>query len=261
MGGTALATDETGLVTQLYDYHPYGTELLNESYDPTSSTPYSFTGKEYTEDSGLFYFEARWYDPLIGRFVSEDPLAHKLKLLKKDFENFLIDKTDEIFKNTNDSTKNHDYSQKKDLEQKLHSQNKKEHYTNEIDEKTLRYLKNPQNLNQYSYSLNNPLTLIDPTGELTEETTKEVIKDAGLILFGGVTLTVSVWAKSPQGIKAGISTIVGPGIDAIEQIWNDPDMANVKEGVEEFVGDVVNSTANYASDLWQDTKEFVSGKD
>ena len=30
---------------------------------------------EYDSDSGLYYFYQRWYDPVIGRFVSESPLG------------------------------------------------------------------------------------------------------------------------------------------------------------------------------------------
>jgi RHS repeat-associated protein len=32
-----------------------------------------FTGKEYDGDSGLYYFNARWYEADLGRFISEDP--------------------------------------------------------------------------------------------------------------------------------------------------------------------------------------------
>jgi len=33
-----------------------------------------FTGKAWDEKIGLYYFNARWYDPELGRFVSEDPI-------------------------------------------------------------------------------------------------------------------------------------------------------------------------------------------
>jgi RHS repeat-associated protein len=33
----------------------------------------NFTGKEYEDDLNLYYFNARWYDPQLGRFLSEDP--------------------------------------------------------------------------------------------------------------------------------------------------------------------------------------------
>jgi RHS repeat-associated protein len=31
-----------------------------------------FTGKDLDEDTGLYYFNARWYDAELGRFVEED---------------------------------------------------------------------------------------------------------------------------------------------------------------------------------------------
>jgi RHS repeat-associated protein len=32
-----------------------------------------YTGKDFDEDAGLYYFNARWYDPGTGRFITEDP--------------------------------------------------------------------------------------------------------------------------------------------------------------------------------------------
>ena len=32
-----------------------------------------FTGKELDPETGLYYFNARWYDPVLGRFTTEDP--------------------------------------------------------------------------------------------------------------------------------------------------------------------------------------------
>ncbi|GIW93882.1 MAG: hypothetical protein KatS3mg110_1923 [Pirellulaceae bacterium] len=36
---------------------------------------FAFTGRERDEESGLFYYRARYYDPAVGRFISEDPLG------------------------------------------------------------------------------------------------------------------------------------------------------------------------------------------
>ncbi|TCL53539.1 RHS repeat-associated protein, partial [Hydrogenispora ethanolica] len=36
---------------------------------------FGFTGKEYDPDTGLYYFNARWYDSELGRFISADPAA------------------------------------------------------------------------------------------------------------------------------------------------------------------------------------------
>ncbi|MCL4244488.1 MAG: RHS repeat-associated core domain-containing protein, partial [Candidatus Dadabacteria bacterium] len=36
---------------------------------------YSYTGREYDAESGLYYYRARYYDPSIGRFLQEDPIG------------------------------------------------------------------------------------------------------------------------------------------------------------------------------------------
>ncbi len=38
-----------------------------------------FTGKDLDEDTGLYYYNARWYDQEIGRFISEDSYLGELK--------------------------------------------------------------------------------------------------------------------------------------------------------------------------------------
>ncbi|BAS27240.1 RHS repeat-associated core domain protein [Limnochorda pilosa] len=39
---------------------------------------YAFTGKEYDPKTGLYYFGARWYDPEVGRWTSQDPVRDGL---------------------------------------------------------------------------------------------------------------------------------------------------------------------------------------
>ncbi len=39
----------------------------------TRSEIYRFTGKPYSNPTGLYYFYQRWYDPATGRFISPDP--------------------------------------------------------------------------------------------------------------------------------------------------------------------------------------------
>ncbi len=61
---------------QVLDYEPYGEQTLNLDYN-TQGSPYSFTGKELDPSSGLYYYEARWYDPATGHFISTDPFPRR----------------------------------------------------------------------------------------------------------------------------------------------------------------------------------------
>jgi len=36
---------------------------------------YRFTGRELDSETGLYYYRARYYDPNVGRFISEDPIG------------------------------------------------------------------------------------------------------------------------------------------------------------------------------------------
>jgi len=41
----------------------------------SSLTRYTYTGREFDSDTDLYYNRARWYDPQVGRFISEDPIG------------------------------------------------------------------------------------------------------------------------------------------------------------------------------------------
>jgi RHS repeat-associated protein len=52
-------------------YFPYG-ECRNSQGDP--GTDRLFTGQRFDSGTGLYYYGARYYDPVIGRFVSPDTI-------------------------------------------------------------------------------------------------------------------------------------------------------------------------------------------
>jgi RHS repeat-associated protein len=39
----------------------------------TVTNPFEYTGREFDPETGLYYYRARYYDPVMGRFLSEDP--------------------------------------------------------------------------------------------------------------------------------------------------------------------------------------------
>jgi len=36
---------------------------------------YTYTGREWDKETGLYYYRARYYDPMDGRFISKDPIG------------------------------------------------------------------------------------------------------------------------------------------------------------------------------------------
>lgn len=67
----ALMTAGTGTLISGVSYYPYGAIRVRS---PNSAGRYWFNGKELDEESGLYYFGARYYDPRIGQFASADPV-------------------------------------------------------------------------------------------------------------------------------------------------------------------------------------------
>jgi RHS repeat-associated protein len=63
-------TDEKSNIDEFIRYDAFG-KSTNVRHDTLNKK--QFTGKEIDEDSGLYYFLARYYDPDTGRFLSEDP--------------------------------------------------------------------------------------------------------------------------------------------------------------------------------------------
>jgi RHS repeat-associated protein len=73
LGSTATTTDANGnRVTELR-YYPYGD---SERYNPGGQiTTYRFTGQRWDPGTGLYWYNSRWYDPLIGRFIQADTIV------------------------------------------------------------------------------------------------------------------------------------------------------------------------------------------
>jgi RHS repeat-associated protein len=69
-GTVRMLTNSAGAVTDTYEYDAFG-NLLNH----TGSTPnnYLYRGEQWDPDLSLYYLRARYYNPLTGRFMSQDP--------------------------------------------------------------------------------------------------------------------------------------------------------------------------------------------
>ena len=70
-GSIRLVTDAAGVVVNEYDYDAYGNfDIFIEGV----VNPFTYTGREFDAESGLYYYRARYYDARIGRFITSDPI-------------------------------------------------------------------------------------------------------------------------------------------------------------------------------------------
>lgn len=105
-GDVVKIKDANGNVLNTYDYDIWG-NLIAGKVKETMSNPFMYAGEMYDKESGFYYLRARYYDPKIGRFISEDT------------------------------------------------------YKGQVD--------NPLSMNRYTYTHNNPLRFVDPSGHAVSE--------------------------------------------------------------------------------------------
>lgn len=113
LGGTHVETDESGAVLEYIVYNPFG-GVLADVQSGSYENDHKFTGKERDDDTGYYYYGARYYQADIGRFLSQDPVYAAMG----------------------------------------------------ADGNMMRrLLKDPQLMNSYTYTRNNPIVLVDPDGQ------------------------------------------------------------------------------------------------
>jgi RHS repeat-associated protein len=74
LGSSTVMTDASGNMLETTDYMPFGAQRDNSGPYP-NITHYRFTGQELDVESGLYNYNARLYDPVIGRFISADVIV------------------------------------------------------------------------------------------------------------------------------------------------------------------------------------------
>jgi RHS repeat-associated protein len=72
LGSSSYITNLDGEVVQHIEYVPFG-EVFIEERNSIWNTPYLFNAKEFDEETGLYYYGARYYDPRLSLWMSTDP--------------------------------------------------------------------------------------------------------------------------------------------------------------------------------------------
>jgi RHS repeat-associated protein len=74
LGTVTDLTDSTATTAQSYAYDAYGNIIQQTG---TVENPYTYTGREFDAETGLYYYRARYYDPRIATFLQKDPTGTK----------------------------------------------------------------------------------------------------------------------------------------------------------------------------------------
>ncbi|MBI5854034.1 MAG: RHS repeat-associated core domain-containing protein [Nitrospirae bacterium] len=67
-------TDNTGTQVEALTYYPFGQTRTNVPGTPVN-VAHKYTGKELDNATGLYFYEARYYDAILCRFISADTLV------------------------------------------------------------------------------------------------------------------------------------------------------------------------------------------
>ncbi|CUS47917.1 MAG: RHS repeat-associated domain protein [Idiomarinaceae bacterium HL-53] len=71
LGSAQSGTNSSGVVQWREQYTPFGEEIQGIA---ANANQVGYTGHIRDDDTGLSYMQARYYDPVVGRFYSNDPV-------------------------------------------------------------------------------------------------------------------------------------------------------------------------------------------
>ena len=76
LGSSSFIANLEGEVVQHIEYVPFG-EVFIEERNSVWNTPYLFNAKEFDEETGMYYYGARYYEPRLSLWMSTDPMEEK----------------------------------------------------------------------------------------------------------------------------------------------------------------------------------------
>ena len=90
LGSVIALSDTDGNIVQQYAYDSFGNVVFidkdgDKTHIPSIENPFTYTSREWDEDAKMYYYRARWFNPEIGRFISEDPIGVNVGLSSLDY--------------------------------------------------------------------------------------------------------------------------------------------------------------------------------
>jgi len=147
LGSSSVITLADGSLDKRYTYHPYG-ETYPETNWSGDNVHHKFTGQELDDSTGLYFYGARYYDPILAKFISPDTFIQAPG--------------------------------------------------------------NPQNLNRYSYVLNNPIIYTDPSGNFFQIIVAVAVAAAvGAAIGAAINVTIAAINGQDLGRAAVAGAVAG----------------------------------------------------
>ena len=72
LGSVTSLSNSAGVLANTYTYDSFGKLTASTG---TIVNPFQYTAREFDQETGAYYYRARYYDQNLGRFISEDPLG------------------------------------------------------------------------------------------------------------------------------------------------------------------------------------------
>jgi RHS repeat-associated protein len=73
LGSVTSLSDVSGVLANTYTFDGFGKQTSSSG---SLTNPFRYTGREFDQETGIDYYRFRYYDPSVGRFISEDPIRY-----------------------------------------------------------------------------------------------------------------------------------------------------------------------------------------